>query len=220
MNLSSLSSPGVVFSRVVISAAALLIPLAGCKKEEVPPVVKPQRPINIHLEAQVFRLPRSVAVTQVFDQPKNTDYSAVLKQVQALVADKKAVLVATPSVTTANGNRTVVESILEHRYPTEFQAPQIPQQMGAAEPSPKKTTTTTKTTTTSVTVETKSAFPVTPTTPTAFETRNVGITLECEPVYAKEFDMISFQVAIQTTSFQGSIKYPGENGSEVEQPIF
>ena len=185
---------------------------------------KPPRPVNIHLEVQIFRLPRSVAFTLVFNLPKNTDYTAVLKQVQALVAEKKATLIATPSMSTQSGNRAVVESITEFRYPTEFQAPQIPQQMGNSgggviEPAPKKTVTT-KTTTTSVTVETKTTTPATSATPTAFETRNLGITLECEPVYDKEFDTISFQLAPQTTALQQMIKYPTENGGVVEQPIF
>lgn len=218
MNFSSLTRPGVVFSRVAISAAALLMPLAGCKKKEVP-VEKPPRPVNIHVEAQIFRLPRSVAFTMVLNQPKNTDYTAVLKQVQALVAEKKATLIATPSLSTVSGNRAVVESITEFRYGTEFQAPQIPQSFGG-NASPKATTTTTKTTTTSVTVETKGTFPVTPTTPTAFETRNLGITLECEPVYDKEFDTISFQIAPQIVALQQMIKYATENGGVIEQPIF
>ncbi len=192
--------------------------LAGCKKKEVP-VEKPPRPVNIHFEVQVFRLPRSVAFSLVLNLPKNTDYTAVLKQVQALVAEKKATLIATPSMSTLSGNRTVVESILEHRYPTEFEPPQIPLQIGSAESPSKKTSTTSKTTTTSVTVETKGSFPMTPTTPTAFETRNLGTVLECEPVYEKEFDTISFQMAIQFTALQQMIKYATENGGVIEQPI-
>jgi len=194
------------------------MPLAGCKKKEVP-VEKPPRPINIHLEVQIFRLPRSVAFTLVFNLPKNTDYTAVLKQVQALVAEKKATLIATPSMSTQSGNRAVVESHTEFRYGTEFQAPQIPQSIGNSEPSAKKTTTT-KTTTTSVTVETNTAFPVTPTTPTSFETRNLGISLECEPVYEKEFDTITFQVAPHIVELEQMLKFPTEKGGVIEQPIF
>ena len=200
----------------------MLMPLAGCKKQEAP-VEKPQRPVNIHVEAQIFRMPRSLAFEMVFNLPKNTDHTAVLKQVQALVAEKKATLIATPSLSTVSGNRVVVESIREFRYPTEYQAPQIPQSFGGnsgsvVEPPPKKTTTT-KTTTTSVTVETNS-FLVTPTTPTAFETRNIGITLECEPVYEKEFDTISIQMAPQIVELEQMLKYATETGGVIEQPIF
>lgn len=220
MNLSSLTRPGVVFSLVATSAAVLLMPLAGCKKKEVP-VEKPPRPVNIHVEAQIFRLPRSLAFEVVFNLPKNTDYTAVLKQVQALVAEKKATLIATPSLSTQSGNRAVVESITEFRYPTEFQAPQIPQTFGGngggvVEPPPKKTVTT-KTTTTSVTVETNTtASPTTSTTPTAFETRNIGITLECEPVYEKEFDTISIFMAPHIVEFQRMAKYAADYGAVVE----
>ncbi len=221
MNFHSLTRPGFVFSRITIAAAVLLMPFAGCKKA---PVEKPTRPVNIHLEAQIFRLPRSVAFTMVLNQPKNTDYTAVLKQVQALVAEKKATLIATPSMSTQSGNRAVVESHTEFRYATEFQTPQIPQQVGgsgsgALEPPPKKITTT-KTTTTSVTVETNAGFPMTPTTPTSFETRNLGISLECEPVYEKEFDTITFQVAPQIVELEQMLKFPTEKGGVIEQPIF
>ena len=43
--------------------------------------------------------------------------------------------------------------------------------------------------------------------------------LECEPVYEKEFDTISFQISIQFTALQQMIKYATENGGVIEQPI-
>ena len=196
-----------------------MITLAGCKKKALAVIEKPLPPVNIHVAAQVFRLPRSVAVAQVLNQPKNTDYTAVFKRVQALVSEKKAVLVASPSIGTLSGHRAVVESILEHRYPTEFSQPQIPQEKTIGINTPQKITTT-KTTTTSVTVEAKGSFPITPTTPTNFEKRDIGISLECEPTYEKEFDMIDLQILVSLVALQRTIKYPGEKGAVIEQPEF
>lgn len=203
----------------------MLMTLAGCKKQEQaviekpvpPPVEKPVPPVSIRVEAQVFRLPRSLAAAQVLSQPKNADFTAVFQRVQELVAEKKAVLIASPSIGTRSGHKAVAESILEHRYPTEFSPPQIPQQIGVGGT---QKTTTTKTTTTIESVETNAAFPQSPATPTAFEKRDLGITIECEPTYEREFDVIDVSVVIHFSVLQRTIKYSGDNGAVIEQPLF
>lgn len=202
----------------------LLLTAPGCKKKVLPP---PEKPMTLRVEGYVYRLPRALAVTEVFGQPRNVDGTALLKRVQALTGEKKATLVATTALATHSGQRAVVESILEHRFPTEFEPPQIPQTFGGNFNNPPKTgTTTTKTVTTSVTTETtevkstNNTFPMTPTTPTAFETRNCGMTLECEPVYDKEVDTISINAVFQLVELLRTIQYPTENGGFIEQPIF
>ena len=51
------------------------------------------------------------------------------------------------------------------------------------------------------------AFPVTPTTPTAFETRNTGVTLEVEPVVGPDGVTIDLNLVPQVVEFEGFINY-------------
>ena len=47
--------------------------------------------------------------------------------------------------------------------------------------------------------------PVTPTTPTAFETRNTGVTLEVEPVVGPDGITIDLNLVPQVVEFEGFI---------------
>src|SRR5207244_11123546 len=51
------------------------------------------------------------------------------------------------------------------------------------------------------------SFPVTPTTPTAFETRNTGVTLEVEPVVGPDGVTIDLNLVPQVVEFEGFINY-------------
>jgi general secretion pathway protein D len=99
-------------------------------------------------------------------------------------------------VTTKSGQRAVIEIIQEFRYPTEFNPPQIPQTVSPSSNSggigggP------------SITI-----FPVTPTTPTAFETRNTGVTLEVEPTVGSDNYTIDLNLVPQVVEFEGFINY-------------
>ncbi len=106
-------------------------------------------------------------------------------------------LLSAPRVTTKSGQRAVIEVIREFKYPTEFSAPQIPQTVGT-------------TGTTSILGGASGgggSFPVTPTTPTAFEKRDVGVTLEVEPTIGPDGYSIDMQLAPQVVEFEGFINY-------------
>lgn len=49
--------------------------------------------------------------------------------------------------------------------------------------------------------------PVTPTTPTAFETRNTGVTLEVEPVIGPDGYTIDLTLQPQVVEFEGFVNY-------------
>lgn len=122
--------------------------------------------------------------------------------VRALNQKKGVDLLSAPRVTTKSGQRAVIEIIREFRYPTEFQPPQIPQTfqqpqgninlagaLGAGGGG------------------NNSSFPVTPTTPTSFETRNTGVTLEVEPVVGPDGFTIDLNLVPQVVEFEGFINY-------------
>jgi general secretion pathway protein D len=114
---------------------------------------------------------------------------------------KKGVdLLSAPRVTTKSGSRAVIEIIREFRYPIEFEQPQIPQNFGG-----------------NLSVGTgaggllgassSGSFPVTPTTPTTFETKNTGVTLEVEPTIGPDGASIDMNLAPQVVEFEGFINY-------------
>jgi len=99
------------------------------------------------------------------------------------------------TIKSKSGQRAVIEIIREFRYPTEFDPPQIPQTFEATG------------TTIGATGGSTSSFPVTPTTPTAFETRNTGVTLEVEPVVGPDSYTIDLNLVPQVVEFEGFINY-------------
>ena len=122
--------------------------------------------------------------------------------VRALNQQKGVDLLSAPRVTTKSGQKATVEIIQELIYPSQFQPPQIPQTIGAS------TTLTTGTTGGLISGgSSNGSFPVTPTTPTAFEKRNTGVTLEVEPVIGPDNYTIDLNLQPQVVQFDGFINY-------------
>jgi general secretion pathway protein D len=111
--------------------------------------------------------------------------------IRALNQKKGVDLLSAPRLTTKSGQRAVIEVVREFRYPTQFQPPQIPQTVGSTNGQAGGTT----------------SVPITPTTPTAFETRNTGVTLEVEPVVGPDGITIDLNLVPQVVEFEGFINY-------------
>jgi general secretion pathway protein D len=118
--------------------------------------------------------------------------------IRALNQKKGVDLLSAPRVMTKSGQRAVIEIVREFRYPTQFQPPQIPQTVGAV---------TNRSDTDIISLGGGSSVPVTPTTPTAFETRNTGVTLEVEPVVGPDGVTIDLNLVPQVVEFEGFINY-------------
>ena len=84
--------------------------------------------------------------------------------------------------------------IREFIYPTEYDPPEIPNQVGSTGggffPGGVGAT-----------------IPVTPATPTAFETRNTGVTLEVDPVLGADEFTIDLSLSPEVVEFDGFINY-------------
>lgn len=131
-------------------------------------------------------------------------------QVQLLMrglAQKKGIdLMTAPSVMAKSQQKAKIEIIREFIYPTEYEPPELPNSVGA-------------------TGGTgggivgglgggSGMFPVTPATPTAFETRNTGVTLEIEPTIGDNDFVIELQFVPEIVEFEGFINY----GSPIQSP--
>src|SRR5205809_1325323 len=110
--------------------------------------------------------------------------------IRALNQKKGIDLLSAPRVTTKSGQRAVIEIVREFRYATQYTPPQFPSITGGGG----------GTGTVSISV-------VTPTTPTAFETRNTGVTLEVEPVVGPDGVTIDRKLVPQVLESEGFINY-------------
>lgn len=158
---------------------------------------------NPNRSAQVNRpAPGILSLTGLFD-------SGQVQMIMRGLAQKKGTDIMTaPSVTARPGQKATIEIIREFIYPTEYEPPELPQQVGnqggnfggggfggggggGA-----------------------GGFPVTPATPTAFETRNTGVTLEIEPNLGPNEYVIDLRFAPEIVEFEGFINY----GSPITSP--
>lgn len=134
--------------------------------------------------AGVFTDPQFQMVLRALDQMKGSDF------------------LSDAHVVTRPGQLAKIEQVREFIYPTEYDPPEIPNQVGGnlnlgggggggggilGPASP--------------------IFPATPATPTAFETRRLGKSIEVEPTVAADNKTISLNVLMDFTEFSGFINY-------------
>jgi general secretion pathway protein D len=115
---------------------------------------------------------------------------------RGLSQKKGADLMTAPSVTAKSGQKATIEIIREFIYPTEYEPPELPNSVG-------------QTSGNSIVGGGSSggSFPVTPATPTAFETRNTGVTLEIEPTIGENDFVIDLRFVPEIVEFEGFINY-------------
>ena len=143
--------------------------------------------------------PAIFGVSGIFTNPQ---FQVVIR---ALNQKKGVDLMSAPKVTTKSGRKAIVRVAREFPYPTEFSPP---------EPPPP--TSSTSGTSVAPPVGTfVSQGVVTPSTPTAFETRNLGVTLEVEPIIGPDGYTIDLNLSPEVVEFDGFINY----GSPIIGPI-
>lgn len=121
--------------------------------------------------------PAILALAGVFTNPQ---FQIVLR---ALNQSKGVDLVSAPKVTTKSGQRATIEIVREFRYPSEYDLPQVSNSSGQL------------------------YTPATPTTPTSFEMKPTGITLEVEPTVGPDGYTIELVLAPRVIEFDGFINY-------------
>ena len=106
---------------------------------------------------------------------------------------------ARPSVVTRNGESAKITLAREFIYPTEYDPPELQQGGGN--------------------INTGTSFPVVPANPTAFETREVGISLEVLPVADENKQFISVTLNPEIVEFDGFVNYGSPITVPVEDPL-
>ena len=171
-----------------------------------------QRPINVRIELQVVAVPEAIAVPLAAEMMKKDKIEAAYVKIQELLAKGTAKLIGWPIVTTVSGQRAVSEAIHEVRFTTEYSPPTV-------NLTPNVPANATIKIAPSVDVTAFAGIPA------AFETRNVGVTLEVEPSLSVDGKTINLNIVPQDVRLRGfnkvTMEVRGGGGKVVvEQPEF
>lgn len=135
--------------------------------------------------------PGIFSVAGVFTDPQ---FQMVLR---ALSQMKGSDFLSDAHVVTRPGQLAKIEQVREFIYPTEYDPPEIPNSFGVVQVGNTQITF----------LDQDPVFPATPATPTAFETRKLGKSIEVEPTVAADNKTISLNVLMDFTDFSGFINY-------------
>lgn len=152
----------------------------------------------VSLHTRVFTVPLATSVLDDLGLDNNASSAQTLNVLgilnpasaarlfKKLEQTKDAVLMTAPSVTTRNGQHAIVETVREFIYPTQFEPPQW--STSTKQPDGVMT------------------YPVTPTTPIAFDMRPVGLRIEFEPEIIGG-GSLQLSVAPELTFFEGYVNF-------------
>jgi general secretion pathway protein D len=126
--------------------------------------------------------------------------------IRALSQQKGVDLMSAPKVTTKSGLKATIKVIREFPYPTAFNPPQVPPPTTGSQSS--------STTPASGIVVTSGA--VTPSTPSEFEKRDLGVSLEVEPQVGPDNYTIDLTLSPEVVEFDGFVNY----GSSINGPRY
>lgn len=136
---------------------------------------------NIRIEVQVVAIPQEVAIPLIPELMNASKTEPAYQQIQDMLVKGTAKLIGWPMVTTLPGQRATVEAVNELRYATEF----APGAVGVYLTSPEGKITKQPDQISGVDLQA---------VPQAFETRNVGVTLEVEPVLDEDQKTIHLNI--------------------------
>lgn len=134
--------------------------------------------------------PGVLALAGIFTNPQ---FQLVIR---AIDQQKGVDLLSAPRVTTRSGEVARMELVREFRYPTQFDPPQVPQTASSGGSN-------------------QSFIPIPPTTPSAFETKNLGVELEVEPTVGPDGFTIELNLSPRVTEFDGFINYGSPINTDV-----
>ena len=132
-------------------------------------------PKLVRVQVEFVELSHEALTELLFlSKPTSSDATELRKQVQEMVAKNEAKVLETQMITARSGQKATTEAIHELIYPTEYEPPSLP--CGGNDPS-------------SITTMKSNLAPI----PTAFETRNLGSTLEVEPTVGQDDKIIDLR---------------------------
>lgn len=145
--------------------------------------------------------------------PLKKDAGQLRKEVQKWVKSEKAEIRETLIVRTRSGQRSKVEAVREIIYPTKYEFPPVPLVKREKDKNGKA----------KEVDMTLPLLPVIPPTPTAFETRNAGTSLEVDAVLSKDESTIDLNLAVEWVVLLPRREWENKMGDQeqkIETPTF
>lgn len=175
--------------------------------------------------------PGILSMTGIYDEGA---FQAIMR---GLNQKKGSDVLTAPSVTAKPGDEATIQIIREFIYPTAFEPPQLPQSTGNNYNDSYRGSSSILDGLTGSRQPTVNSFPVTPTTPTEFEMKPVGVTLKVQPQVGENDYVIEMGFEPSIIEFEGFVNYGspiqstgvGSDGqpvsitltdNRIEQPIF
>lgn len=177
-------------------------------------------PKNISICYETFSMPLSMAAGIRREELADSEvYERILSALdQEAVRQESFTLLRGRS-----GEKSTSESVSEQIYPTEFEPPELPNTVGVAIVSPKQDDVPTPVPETEKLLKAPDPEALegirTPATPTAFETRNVGVTMEVESVLGDDGSLLDVRLAAEHVALVDQTTF-GQGLSTVEMPVF
>jgi len=134
---------------------------------------------TIHVFHERIEVSRESFGSWLFENRFDADATALRRELARWIRRREATLVGSTLVSAMSGSRAKIEGVDEFIYPTAYQPPEIPH---------------------SIEIEDGAEAPATATSPTAFETRHLGTTLEVDPVGESVSRIIDLNLAPETIS--------------------
>ncbi len=148
------------------------------KSSEVDPFdpdASPPKPMLVQVQVEYLEMSHEALTKLLFlAKPTSSDATKLREQVQEMVGKNEAKVIETQICTAKSGQKATCESIHEFMYPTEYEPPRFPGPSHVIKKADQPE------------IAAGLGFEECPATPTAFETRNVGSTLEIEPTIGEE----------------------------------
>ena len=129
---------------------------------------------QIHIYQEWIEVDHDLFSDWLFENRLDDDGTKLRNQAQQWIKQGKATIIESVLVSGQSGQRAKVESINEYIYPTEYDPAEIPN---------------------TVNLTNGAEAPVSAVTPTAFETRNLGTTLEVDPVLSADHKIVDLNLA-------------------------
>ncbi|MDF1851258.1 MAG: hypothetical protein P1U85_10515 [Verrucomicrobiales bacterium] len=142
--------------------------------EEILEEVRSRGSKVIHIYVEYIEVDHTEFSDWLFSNVLDSDGTELRNEVQKWIREGRAEIIESATVAARSGQRAKTESIDEYIYPTEYDPPEIP---------------------TEVTLKDGAEAPVSAVTPTAFETRNVGVTVEVDPVIGADDRTLDINIA-------------------------
>lgn len=184
-----------------VIAPFLLAPLFAQEAPDEPPAAESAPISQIAITVEYYQLDHRAANQHIREHRSTgqSDASSLHDTLSNLVDAKNARRIASGYLVTRSGQRAKIESIVQHIYPTEFDPPEVvPDLAGPVHADVRL---------------------MTNLTPTAFETRNTGLTIEVDPVIGNDGAFIDLNIATELVEHIGD-RILGQNEARMTQPVF